>query len=95
VLARRSGATIQVNGSIPITFADWNIPTRAAARPRRQTAGHSSSCSIWPTPESMPLRSRSTNRRRVNAELAEDGVGLLGPGMCAPPVRASGGTSCR
>jgi polyisoprenoid-binding protein YceI len=25
VLARRSGATIQVNGSIPITFAHWNI----------------------------------------------------------------------
>jgi polyisoprenoid-binding protein YceI len=25
VTARRSGATIQVSGSIPITFADWNI----------------------------------------------------------------------
>jgi hypothetical protein len=23
--ARRSGATIQVSGSVPITFADWNI----------------------------------------------------------------------
>ena len=25
VTARRSGATIQVSGSIPIVFADWNI----------------------------------------------------------------------
>jgi polyisoprenoid-binding protein YceI len=25
VTARRSGATIQISGSIPITFADWNI----------------------------------------------------------------------
>jgi polyisoprenoid-binding protein YceI len=27
VTARRSGSTIQVSGSIPITFADWNIPS--------------------------------------------------------------------
>ena len=24
--AKRNGATIEVNGSLPITFADWNIP---------------------------------------------------------------------
>ena len=27
VVARRSGSAIQVNGSIPITFASWNIPS--------------------------------------------------------------------
>jgi polyisoprenoid-binding protein YceI len=27
VMARRSGSTIQVSGSIPITFANWNIPS--------------------------------------------------------------------
>ena len=24
--ARRNGANIEVNGTIPITFAEWNIP---------------------------------------------------------------------
>jgi polyisoprenoid-binding protein YceI len=27
VKARRTGGTVEVNGSIPITFADWNIPS--------------------------------------------------------------------
>jgi polyisoprenoid-binding protein YceI len=26
IQAERSGATIRVSGSIPVTFADWNIP---------------------------------------------------------------------
>jgi polyisoprenoid-binding protein YceI len=29
--ARRNGAAIEVNGSIPVTFADWDIPNPSTA----------------------------------------------------------------